>query len=177
MTITLGRYCLCHIYLCLRHTHHMCSDRRCWKEWQNCWWFHLQQKFWHQKHILLLQWRETEILIKKSVWGGQETWHLIDGSKGVLVLLICVQILVRFGCFSHSITLWKPAWWKTAKIHRNEHTHGHYSFHFIQSLYKMAKITGWKLHLWALHSYLWHPGSDTDDPSELRLHPPYTLLE
>ena len=44
--------------------------------------------------------------------------------KGVLVLLICLQILVRLDYFSHSITMevWKPARWKTAKIHRNEHT-------------------------------------------------------
>ena len=37
---------------------------------------------------------------------------------GVLVLLICVQILVHLDCFSHSLTMevWKPARWKTAKI-------------------------------------------------------------
>ena len=41
--------------------------------------------------------------------------------RGVLVLLICVQILVRLDCFSQGITMevWKPAWWKTAKIHWN----------------------------------------------------------
>ena len=46
--------------------------------------------------------------------------------KGVLVLLICVQILVSLDCFFHSITMevWKPARWKTAKIHRNEHIPG-----------------------------------------------------
>ena len=42
-------------------------------------------------------------------------------------LLICVQILVRLDCFSHSITMevWKPARWKTVEIHRNEHTPVH----------------------------------------------------
>ena len=45
-------------------------------------------------------------------------------SRGVLVLLICVQIHVHIDCFSHSFTMevWKPARWKTAKIHQNEHT-------------------------------------------------------
>ena len=45
-------------------------------------------------------------------------------SRGVLVLLICVQIFERRDCFSHRITIevWKPAQWKTAKIHQNEHT-------------------------------------------------------
>ena len=44
--------------------------------------------------------------------------------RGVFVLLICVQILVRLDCFSRSITMevWKPARWKTTKIHRNEHS-------------------------------------------------------
>ena len=44
--------------------------------------------------------------------------------RGVHVLVICVQILVRLDCFSHSITMevWKPARWKTAKINRNKHT-------------------------------------------------------
>ena len=44
---------------------------------------------------------------------------------GVLVLLICTQILVRLDCFSHSITMevWKLARWKkTAKIIWNKHT-------------------------------------------------------
>ena len=43
---------------------------------------------------------------------------------GVLVLLISVQILVRLDYFSHRITteVWKPARWKTAKNHWNEHT-------------------------------------------------------
>ena len=46
------------------------------------------------------------------------------GPWGVPVLLICVQILVRLDCFSHSIAMevWKPARWKTVKIHRNKHT-------------------------------------------------------
>ena len=49
-----------------------------------------------------------------------------DESWGVLVLLVSVQILVRLDCFSHSITMevWKPARWKRAKFHRNEHTPG-----------------------------------------------------
>ena len=44
--------------------------------------------------------------------------------RGVHVLVICVQIHVRLDCFSHSITIevWKPARWKTAKIHWNKHT-------------------------------------------------------
>ena len=44
----------------------------------------------------------------------------------MLVLLVSVQILVRLDCFSHSITMevWKPARWKTAKFHWNEHTPG-----------------------------------------------------
>ena len=47
-------------------------------------------------------------------------------TRGVLVLSICVQILVRLACFPHSITMevWKPARWKTVKIHRNKHPTG-----------------------------------------------------
>ena len=40
--------------------------------------------------------------------------------SGVLILLICVQILVRLDSITMEVR--KPAWWKTAKIHRNEHT-------------------------------------------------------
>ena len=45
-------------------------------------------------------------------------------SRGVLVLLVSVQILVRLDCFSHSIKMevWKPARWKRARFHRNEHS-------------------------------------------------------
>ena len=50
-------------------------------------------------------------------------------NRGALVSLICLQILIRLHCFSHSITMevWKSARWKTAKIHWNEHTPGIYS--------------------------------------------------
>ena len=48
--------------------------------------------------------KRPKIVIRDNLWG-------------VLVLLICVQILVRLDCFSHRITMevWKPARWKTAK--------------------------------------------------------------
>ena len=49
---------------------------------------------------------------------------IFSDTRGVLVLLVSVQILVHLDCFSYSITMevWKPARWKTAKFHRNEHT-------------------------------------------------------
>ena len=61
----------------------------------------------------MVQLQHTSCVIVRRGW-----------TQGVLVLLICVQILVCLDCFSHSIIMevWKPARWKTAKIHRNEHT-------------------------------------------------------
>ena len=43
--------------------------------------------------------------------------------------------LWRLDCFSHSITMevWKPARWKTAKLHQNKHTLGSYHSHHISS--------------------------------------------
>ena len=62
-------------------------------------------------------------------------WLKLD-CRGVLVLLVSVQILVRLDCFSHSITMevWKPAQWKTAKFQRNEHTPD-INFLFLRSFY------------------------------------------
>ena len=50
-------------------------------------------------------------------------------NRGVLDLLNCVQIHARLGCFYHSITMeaLRPARYKTAKIHRIEHTPGNYA--------------------------------------------------
>ena len=70
---------------------------------------------------------------KKSKWHIDLLYMLKTGnsanalrSRGVLVLLLSVQILVRLDCFSHSITMevWKPTRWKTAKFHQNEHVPG-----------------------------------------------------
>ena len=61
---------------------------------------------------------------------------------GVLVLLICVQILVCLDCFSHNniVEVWKPARWKTAKIHWNEHTPGNPVLKIQEHLWKTQ---GW----------------------------------
>ena len=49
---------------------------------------------------------------------------------------------MRLDCFSHSITMevWKPARWKTAKIHRNEHTPGVCSFCWFECKFLCALI-------------------------------------
>ena len=66
-------------------------------------------------------------------WKGKEKFPCPNKLRilwGVLVLLNCMPIHARLDCFSSPLfcgdsiimEAWKPARWKTAKIHRNEHT-------------------------------------------------------
>ena len=93
-----------------------------------------------------ISWADLQFFIgRRDAIVGNEQRISMRRCWDVLVLLICVQILVRLDCFCHSITkeAWKPARWNKVKIHRNEHTPGDSGSRKRKILPKNWKSTLW----------------------------------